>query len=235
MKHFTLTLSLLATTAVYGQESGYDAQQNVNALAGSSNVVRTYDTRYEGVKGSPFFTQSWSEGVLFYSDGKKSAALPLKHDVYKNQLVAKRPQGDSVLINTGNVSHFQLKDPAGKVYLFKKFPGLKTADAGLTSAFFQVLYEGKMALLIKHNKSLVKANYQGAYSADRPYDELVSQSEYYLKKADQTLIKIRMNKKAILDILQDKQSTVKEFVEKEKIDFKDEASVAKLLAYYDSL
>ncbi len=44
-----------------------------------------------------------------------------------------------------------------------------------------------------------------------------------------------MNKKAILDILQDKQSTVKEFVEKEKIDFKDEASVAKLLAYYDSL
>ena len=35
----------------------------------------------------------------------------------------------------------------------------------------KILYKGKYSLLTKHRKSFIEADYEGAYSANRPYDE----------------------------------------------------------------
>jgi hypothetical protein len=65
---------------------------------------------------------------------------------------------------------------------FEAFPELKTDGYQLKQEFFEVCYAGKTDLLLKHDRSLLKANYTGGYSANQPYDELVEQRDFFIKK-----------------------------------------------------
>ncbi|MEM8565709.1 MAG: hypothetical protein AAGF85_04570, partial [Bacteroidota bacterium] len=55
----------------YGQEDMYGnvARNNLEAIGGASGVVRTFDNRYEGVKGTPYLFEHWKSGVLYLRNG----------------------------------------------------------------------------------------------------------------------------------------------------------------------
>ena len=94
------------------------------------------------------------------------------------------------------------------------------------------MYEGKTALLIRYDKTIQKASYQGAYNANRPYDELQDEKNYYLRKPDQTFIKTKLNKKQLLEHLT-ATPELKKWVDTEKLDLKKEADVVRLLSELD--
>jgi hypothetical protein len=228
---------LLSVTFAAAQREGVDAQQNLNALAGAgSNMVRLFDSRYEGIRGNPFVLPYWCSTEIVFKDGRRFKEVPLKYDVYQNQIVIKRPQGDSVILNPAPISHFTLQDVVtGKAYLFKKIP-LPPSDQGrLNNRFLQVIQEGNTSLVVSRGKSIVKADYKGAYNSGRAYDELIDDTHYYLLHPDGSMVGIRLNRKSVLEGFARHQAEIKAYAQQENIDFKDEKAVGKLVAYANTL
>ncbi len=228
---------LLNVSLAAAQREGVDAQQNLNALGGmGSNMVRTFDTRYSGIRGTPFLLPYWCSTEVVFKDGRRFAEVPLKYDVYQNHIVIRRPQGDSVILNAAAISHFTLQDVAtGRSYVFKKLPLLPGDQARLQDKFLQVIQEGKNSLVVSRGKTIVKADYKGAYNTGRAYDELIDNTQYYLLRPDGSLADIRLNRKSVLEAFDRHQVELKAYAQQENIDFKDENAVGKLVAYANSL
>jgi hypothetical protein len=231
---FTCSLVLCFVAQAQNRPTGYEAEQNLNTVGAenSSTVVRSFDNRYQGMRGSPYLLNHWVQADISYANNKTQTDVPVKYDVYANQLVMRRPQGDSVVI-VSPVSGFLLKDvTSGKNWIFSRFKDAKTDDTALKEELLEVLYDGKTALLARYDKMLIKASYQGAYSANRPYDELEDEKNYYLRKPDQTLVKTKLNKKQLLEHLS-ASAELKKWVDTEKLDLKKEGDVVRLLKEWE--
>ncbi|MCS6796239.1 MAG: hypothetical protein RMJ97_10580 [Raineya sp.] len=220
-------------TVILAQLSGQDAFINAMNLAGQSNIVRTWDSRYQGVKGHPFVKNVWENAQIISIDGKTYQDVPLKYDVYSNLAIIKNSKGDSIITEVTNIREFTLKTSK---MTFVKEPLLDNPDNIKNyGRLYEQLYKGsKVTLLKNHRKVLLQADYQGGYSANRRYDELIEEYDYFLKKGN-SIEKIKLNEKNLLKVLSDKEKELKEFLKKEKLNLKTEVGVMKLLQFYETL
>lgn len=235
-KFFSVAALLLLSfcyTSFAQQPAGQDAFVNALNLGGQGNVARTWDNRYEGVRGTPYLKNAWQNAQLTSVEGKVYSNVPLKYDVYSNLLAVKNSKGDSISSETINIKEFTW---VGTGMTFVKEPLLDNAtDIKNFSRFYQQLFKGNKTTFLKnYRKELLKADYQGGYSANRRYDELIDEVDYFLKKGNQ-IEKIKLNEKSVLKFTFDKEKEVKEFLKKQKLNLKNEADVIKLLQFYETL
>ena len=215
----------------------YNSLQKNEVTGGNTGQLRTYDLRYEGTQGTPYFIDEWLSGQIVYSNGNISTKNSLlKYDTFTKELILKRPQGDSIIIYPNQISAFSINDPSKNVnYPFTKFENLKTESGVIPVSFLMVLYKNKTSLLKYVSKNVMKANYQGGYSTDRRYDSYIDNSQYFIKKADKSLVKVKTKKSSILEVLADKKEAVEAFIKTEKLSFKNDIDLARILVYYDEL
>ncbi|PKQ66569.1 hypothetical protein [Raineya orbicola] len=227
-------LFLSSVSVLFAQLSGQDAFVNTMTLAGQGNIVRTWDNRYQGMKGHPYVKNTWENAQIVSIDGKVYQDVPLKYDVYSNLAVVKNSKGDSIVTEVVNIREFTFKSSK---MTFVKEPLLDNSDNIKNyGKLYEQLFAGKkVALLKNHRKVLLQADYQGGYSANRRYDELIEEYDYYLKKNGATIEKIKLNEKNLLKALSDKEKELKEYLKKEKLNLKTEIGVIRLLQYYETL
>lgn len=215
----------------------YNSLQRNEEIGGGTGAVRTYDLRYEGMQGTPYFIDEWLSGKLVFTNGdagKKSHLL--KYNTQTKELMMKRPQGDSIIVFPNQITSFTINDASKNVsYPFVKVENLKADGGTVPVCFLMVLYKNKSSLLKYVSKNVLKANYQGGYSADRRYDSYVDNSQYFIRKADNSLVKVKVKKSSVLDALEDKKAEIEAYIKKENLSFKNDIDVAKVLVYYDSL
>ncbi|MBF9253576.1 hypothetical protein I2I11_09760 [Pontibacter sp. 172403-2] len=243
MKKLTL-VSLLVFTAPLAMAQtipvGNAAQQNLNELGDATNIsgmVMTYDRRYEGVKGSPFFLDKWGKATIHIPDNLIFDNVPVKYNVYENVVQFQKGDGKTYLLPPNKIDYFVLKDTLGaRSYTFRKVPEISRMLKSPTDRFAIVLHEGKKStMVLLPGKSLVKADFKGGYSAGRTFDELVTENDYYLIKQGEEPQKVKLSKRSLLKALQDKQQQVEDFISKQNIDADTEEGWMETLAFYDSL
>ncbi|QHT68673.1 hypothetical protein GXP67_19495 [Rhodocytophaga rosea] len=242
MKFFFLLLTVICylypATSASQTPAGIDAQDNINRLAGNdlNTIVRKFDNRYQGVIGSPFLFDQWNAGTVTLTNGKVLTNIPLKIDLYGNEIIAKRQSGDSIIIFSNSIQKVSLtENRTGREFMFEKISSINGEPPVVREGYLDVLYKGKYLLLAERRKNLIKANYSGGYNAGKPYDEFVTETDYYVKKPDQKPEKLRLTKKAILEVFPDHQQELKTFISQNQMDFKNEIQVAQVFEYYDSL
>ncbi len=200
-------LVMFAAPAALGQQvpgSPLNEQENLRLLAGNdvNTVVMVKNKMYEGLRGTPYFLPNWSTGDILLSTNQRVVNVPLKYDVYARQIMARRPKGDSIWVDQGRIVEFTLNDahalPGQAVtHRFRLFSNLPNQPN--RPEFLEVLHpSGPYSLLKRPVKTLYKASTQQAYSADRPYDELVDAPEYYLLNPQGTMTLIKPSQKALL-------------------------------------
>lgn len=219
--------------------NGLDAQTNLNSLGSNdpNGVVRNFDARYQGVTGSPFLFNQWYAGTVMLNNGKVFTNVPLKIDLYSSEVMAKRPAGDSIIIQANAIQQVLLTEASnGKKYTFKKFSSIKNEKPEPKDSYVDVIFEGKYTFMAERKKKLIKANYKGAYSTGQPYDEFIDETIYYIQKPDKKSIqRVKLNRKAILNEFTSHQDKLQAFITKENIDFKNEQDIVKLFQYHNSL
>ncbi|KAA3438136.1 hypothetical protein [Rufibacter hautae] len=245
---FLFTLGLTYSALGFSQTNapqGLDAQMNLNRLAsGATSNVRVFDNRYEGVKGSPYFLESWAPGeieIKANNTGKTEVIkdLKLKYDVFSNLLVAVIPQSkDTLQIGTQPVISFRLDVPTGDNKLeFRRIKEARELDPALSDAFFAVLYDsqnGKATVLKRIAKKKIEANFKGPYSAGQNYDEIVDETSYYVV-ANGKMKKVKLNRKSLLEAFPEKADQIKSFISSQKLAMSSEADLIKAVTYYQSL
>ncbi len=238
MKRPVLSVFCILPAIAFAQteKSMVSTEENLWNISRSAGVVMTtnMDELYEGIKGTPYLFDTWREGNIILKDSSLIKDINIKYNIYTDDvLYLNSKSGDSLIIDRHRIDAFEIKgDSSADLLLFSDIrlkPGSKDK-----STFARVLYNGETKLLIKYIKVFIKADYKGAYTAGRRYDEYTDNSQYYIMK-DNELNRIKLNKKAITKVLADRENDVKSFIDKEGTDFDNENDVIKLLEYYDSL
>lgn len=238
MKRLVLSILLIIPAIVFGQDdnSMVKTEENLRNISRSAGMVMTtnMDELYEGIKGTPYLFDTWREGNIILKDSSLIRDINIKYNVYTDDVFyLNSTSGDSLIIDRYRIDAFEIKgDSPADLLLFRDIrlkPGSKDK-----STFARVLYNGETKLLIKYIKVFIKADYKGAYTAGRKYDEYTDNSQYYIMKNNE-LNRIKLNKKAIIKVLADRENEVKSFIDKKGADPGNENDVINLLEYYDSL
>lgn len=227
-----------ANQAAQTNTSAADALLLRNQLlnTNSSTQIRLVDNRYEGLRGTPYLVPNWSKGEIELVTGKVYADVPIKFDASTQNLVMLRPAtNDSIIVNAGQIKRFSFLDADGNPFVYRRFPAMKTDDATLKDGYFQVLYAGKNTLLKRTGKIFRKADFKQAYSADVRYDAYQDDVTYYLLRPDQSLTKLKRSRKPLYEALGGDENLLKAFTDREKLSFKTDADMAKLVQFADSL
>lgn len=195
-------------------------------------IIQTFDTRYEGVKGSPYLFPEWQKGAVIVSGMDQAMPLLLNYDCVNGQLLVRMADGEPSSLSPSHINAFMIEDseaPEGYAYF--------VSDLGPKGEkiYFQVLYNEESVLYklpVKHFKA---ADYQKAYSPNRRYDEFVSDIQYFIKKGDGQPEKVKTNAKAVAGMFADKAPEIEGFIKKNKLKLKTDEELTQVVSYYDSL
>lgn len=223
------------------QRNGYENFQNSANATGlglsPGATINTIDHRYEGLRGTPYFLTEWNKGEIEMVTGQHYKEVPIKFDAFRQHLILLRTWAgnDSIIVNADQVKSFQLKNSDGQFYVFRHIPTAKTSDELLKEGYFLVLYQGKSVLLKRVAKVFKQADYKNPYSNNTRYDEFRDVISYFLLKPDQTLEKVKLSDKSLIETLGDRKEELKAFVKQEKLSVRTENDAITLVKKYDSL
>ncbi|MGI4743713.1 MAG: hypothetical protein ACRYG7_51830 [Janthinobacterium lividum] len=169
------SLGLPLLSQAQGSELARDNKNNFNngyslAPAGANTL-----------QGSPFLLPQWVPATLRLAPDRPSVAVPLKYDVYRQELRIKRAQGDSIIVPLAQVREFSLSTalPARR---FVCYPAA-VLPAEVGGACAEVLADGPHVQLLKFvRKAAVKQAGEGsAYASNSTVNVLEEQQYYYLR------------------------------------------------------
>lgn len=197
-------------------------------------MVITYDNRYEGVKGTPYFDAQWRKGTLTSKD-KVFDQIEIKYNVYENKVLYRGSDGKEFYLLPHQVDSFTLTDNL-TTRIFKRPLEVHGLDMKLMNSFFAIVFEGhKTQLLLLPEKNFIKANFKGAYSSGKAYDELQNAQSFYFVDPKGQAQKIKLSKKSLLQALIDRKIQMEAYLKQENVDAGSEAGWVKALSYYETL
>jgi hypothetical protein len=201
-----------------------------------------FDNRYEGVQGSPYLYEKWTEGRLILGDSAVVKETHLfKFDLIENEIRIKIAQQERILLNREILS-LELKVPSettGKSIILKK---IKLPDSENRHVFGIYLFEGKQFSLYKHTKKVFKkANLEdkGIVTLGNAYDSFEETNTVYLRKNNSSPEKTALKKNDIIfhsKLSKPNTTAVNNFCKEHEISGKlTEEEAILLLTYIDSL
>lgn len=235
---FVISITLSLTAAMAQEMSEPEKQQNLQNLGTSdlSGMVRTYDERYEGVKGHPLFFEDWVTGSVLLENNQEYQA-ELQYNVHTDELIVKQKGRDPVILDKERVRAFSMgvNDAANMAnfvkasYLEHELPRVKE------DKYVQVLYDGETVLYAINRKPLNKANYKGAYNTGQTYDEFGELDASYYFVGPHGVKKMKNNEKSVLKALGDKKDgKLADYIEEQNLDLQDRTDLVELIMYYEN-
>ena len=239
MNHIPWLLLLLGLpgTIVAQQKNPVEKQQIVNAVGQESTLgtVQTFNERYEGIKGSPFLTDEWTDGQVHMHNGQVFDQLQVKYNLYRDEIIVKRRDGAEVIPDKKTIRSFSLDTGSpGPLRRFVRVDYLPDNRAFPHNHFAEILYEGASTLLAVHDKSFIRADYRQAYHANRPYDKFGDvMTQYFWIAPDGRVHVLKPSKRAITKLFSDQKDVMVAFAEENQLDLRRPSDVVRLVQYYD--
>ena len=241
MRIEALTTAILLLTLQFftlnAQEiQGVDAQENLFQIGGaavSSGVVRKFDHRYEGIKGSPFYVGEWLRGSISLADGQKLDFVEMKYNAYEDELIIKK-NSSQYYFPKDKIISFTLYEHQNGInarfvlqHHYKHFDDLQ---------FYRIVSEGKTSILELTKVIFEKADFQGAYSNDKRYDEFKQYAElYYFNEVLPQPKKLKRTTKGISSLYAENSMEIKKFILDNGYNCRNEDDLLKILSYIQNI
>lgn len=232
--------SLLTFLSGYSQQAsaiyqrGLSAAENLKAIANLGPYSQGgigFDTRYEGIKGSPRMLDTLLPSFLRLEGQDYYIELMADIDLVKNAVIYIHPKTKQMFSIPGDLISELIINNDGKELVFRTTKGKTFEKEMKEQKFYQVLKDGKYQFIKIPVKTFVQANYKGAYSADRRYDEYQPDARYYLMNADSIFCQIQLNKKSVSKIYPDKKELIDQ-VAREEANTDKEAMILSILGKF---
>lgn len=191
-------------------------------------TARVFSTeKYSEIKGSPFLFKDWTKGSVTTLQGRYDN-LELKFDVYDNTLYFNKE--DKLFEFKDEVKSFVLMpkqdDSSSYLYFVKGF----TAEGLNSRKYIQVLSEGKLSFYKSDIRLLSELN-----EINKGIVKSFSNATRYYIAVKGELHVARLSKNDILPYFKDKEQQINSFMETNKLGFKKEQDIKKIIDYYNSL
>lgn len=227
----TIVLLALLTCAVGNAQQAPpgDRIYTLKSIQQGNTVTRTFDNRYQGVKGGITLLENFTPGVIRISNGQLVIHDKVNYDALNDELVVFQ-DGKELGVNKVMVSHFVLVVKNDSLH----FDRLYGPDNKI--GFFQRVGNGNNIVLYKKvYKKLIEPDYRGAYAQGREYSELVTEHKYLFSDDGKKRVKEVKNKKSFSDDFPDSKELIDTFIKKKRIDFKTEEDLKQLFEYLNEI
>ncbi|AMR32791.1 hypothetical protein A0256_15855 [Mucilaginibacter sp. PAMC 26640] len=187
---------------------------------------------YTEMVGSPYLYDDWVPGTVKLSNGVSSKdEMLLKYDLLNDEVYFKDKSGETMAFVVP-VQEFILNPTvidatAASIYR----SGYKGVEGSKPSAFYEVLSDGKVQLLKKVSKIIFESQNIGSATKTKTF---MDKTKYYLV-INGAVLAIKNDKKSLLTALSDKQVALAEYLKTNKINFKNDNELGKLVNYYNTL
>jgi len=216
----------------YADYYSFSAQQLQSFRHTRIGTIETFDTRYQGVKGSQYLYDDWKKGAVMIVGYEKPAIALLNYDCINDQLLFRHQDGEASAFSQELLTSFAIQDSSENDQL-AYFLGLPDKKGKVE--YHQVLFSKGLLILLHHRRILKKADYQRAYNPDVRYDEYVSINEYFVKKGELAPEKIQFTRKTIESLLPEMKDQIAAYSKSQGLKLKSDIELAGLLQYLDNL
>lgn len=196
---------------------------NTQTLGGTfqRNDARAYNKtdQFKGVKGSFYLFNSWKNNSTIVSKtGKKYQINNMNYDLDEKSFLSKISK-DSVYIYQ-NVKSITIEN---KFFI------------NINEQFYEKITEGKICLLKKYSGKLKKPIINKMTNQQVKPAEYVKIINYYSYIDNEKLEKIKLKKSNISKLITNKKNKVKAYIKKNKLSYKEEKDIIKIINFYNSL
>ena len=233
MKKLLLCFSFFVVHLSYAQKNSISTTGKFGQQLFLSDVNgQAFTNSYDGITGSVYDHSQYLLAKITLKDGRvyndvKTRINQLEHEV--NFIASNGQEGYlgkgmalEVAYQDNNLASFQ-----GKVFQC----GFPPIDNQNRISLYQILLNGKTSLLKSVYKSIQERN--NDISGER-FKEFTTYENIYLLK-DGTMVRIKKDKSNLLDLLQDKNQSIKKYIDDQKLNLKNEAHLIDILKYYNTL
>ena len=188
-------------------------------------------------KTTAFLYDQSNEGYLIINDSISSSQKKIRYNLETGELFIGSEKGKSVLLTGQSITGFVInKNEENHRRVFTKISIDAFESPDIKRGFYEIIFAEEGAdYLIKEVKKYtfgLKKNDGVQTNFPSEYKETVS---YYIKNKSGKYVKTKLRKKNILRILEDKNLDIKAFASSNKINFKKESDIARVLDYYHKL
>ncbi len=233
MKKLLLTFFIIPTFLIAQDNNNYN-----NDLLNNTGTELRINYHTEN-KGNPYLYDEWKEGYLVINDTVISPQKKIQVDLEKGELIVGIGEGRGTIIDDKAITGFAInKDNSVNKHLYIRLEPSQFENRDRTSHFYEVISNlEKTNYLVKEvQKYLYDPNKSRGYQTENSLPmEWKKRTYYFIKNSSGKYIKTKLNKKAVLKVLSNKNKEVKSYVASNKINFKKEHDIVKVLNYYHSL
>jgi len=187
------------------------------------------------VIGDYYLNASWlNSSIVLYAVEKPIENYKTRYDIKLNELEVKTPNAVKVVPGE-RIKSFAVYDSIdAKPRFYINAKDLGTVNGKKIDGFFEVLQEGKATLLKRTEVSVKKADYNATLAVGSPDDKILKNDAFYVLK-DNRLAELRLQKKKIMPLFEDKASAVQEMVDKYSLSFSKQDHLEMIFAHYNKL
>lgn len=182
----------------------------------------------EQIDGSPYLSSEFAEGTVYTTQRLQYKGIPLRFNIYSDELQFKNPQGEIMAIAKPEIVERAVFDNNQLVYL------QYSASGKTKSGYFLLAEEGKAWFLVKPQIGFQEATQPAAYKDAEPAKFIKKADEFYLRVGNTAAVLVN-NKKDLIAAFPDNQEKIESFISKNKIKTNKKEDIAEVVKYYNSL
>lgn len=186
----------------------------------SKNAINSKESLAD-IEGDPYLSKDYQKAFVRFANSVTSL-YEIKYDQMADEIVVKGENGQELAFSE-TVLEFKFQDSKR---IFRN--GFSPEGKSTERSFYEVLFDGKVKYLKKNHKSIIEAKGYNTMTK-----KILEETKYYVVSPDGKLQVVRNNEKSILAAVG--QPKLADYAKENKLNFKNDADVAKLLAYNDSL
>ncbi|SDM80512.1 hypothetical protein [Siphonobacter aquaeclarae] len=190
-----------------------------NKIEGSNQIAVGGYTQYEN---QPYVSEQWGQGFLRSTNGKWYLSDALNYNAYTGKPEFR--EGEKVYQSRFEVTAFVLGDTlSGKKYR----AGFPAVDQQTPASFYEVLSDGSVKLVRYVKASLMDVTSFNSATKQKRFD---FNESYYVVRPDQKIIRVKKDKKSLLEALPEQAARIEEIAASRKVKLKNWEEIRQVLA-----
>jgi hypothetical protein len=227
-------ISLLIVNNIYSQanntyQKGLSADKNLQAIGNLSPYSTGgvgFDDRYEGVKGSVRLFDKLLPSYLRVKGEDYYIQIDADLDLLRNTLIFTHPKTGKLLSIPSDIVTEVVITSDGKDIIFRTTEGRNFEKKPDGMKFVRILKDGKYQFIKITWKKFIEADYKGAYTSDRRYDEYETVNKYYILCSDSIFHQLQLNRKSLVKLFPDKKELINSTFKQEDSSDNEEVVIA---------
>lgn len=230
---FTVQIAVILSVMASGQDNLYfnrSLQEFASRmqLSGSESGHKFSSVSKSTVEGSVYMNDNFEKGEIFTTSNDRFIDIPMRFNAFHSEIEVLMP--DSTVWSLTNVSNISKVVLNSSAMLYTTF----LADDGEKKGYLSIIYSGKHSLYRRDYKIFMEGVPSNGIVNEIPSKIVSRPKEYYLQ-IDSGMPKYFKNSKDLTSLLLNHKNEVDSFIKKEKINFKKEPDLIKLISYFNTL